>query len=377
MTPRERVRITLSRNEPDRLPLDLGTSVTSIHREAYRALRAHVGLPPRETAILDSMQQVVVVDEDVLARFHIDTRQLAPGPARPWRPAGGGAFVDEWGVRWRPASEGRYYDMAEHPLARAGVGDLDRYSWPDPEDPARFVGLAERARRLHEETDFAVVLSGFGEALFGLPSWVRGHAQFYLDLAEGSGMAEALLDRFLDYALRLAARTLALVGPYVDVVRVADDLGTELGTIVSPETYRSLIKPRQLVLYELIKSRTRAQLLLHSCGAVRDLIDDFIDVGVDALNPVQVSARGMDSAALKRDFGRRIAFWGGGCDTQRVLPFGTVDEVRAEVRRRVRDLAPGGGHVFAAVHNIQFDVAPEKIVALYDTAIEVGAYPPG
>jgi uroporphyrinogen decarboxylase len=377
MTPRERVRITLSRMEPDRVPLDLGTSVTSIHREAYQALRAHLGLPPREAAILDSMQQVVVVDEDVLARFHIDTRQIAPRPAHPWRPAGGGAFVDEWGVRWRPASEGRYYDMAEHPLASAREGDLDRYSWPDPEDPARFVGLAERARRLHEETDFAVVLSGFGEALFGLPSWVRGHTQFYLDLAEGSGMAEALLDRFLDYALRLAARTLSLVGPYVDVVRVADDLGTELGTIVSPETYRSLIKPRQRKLYELIKSRTRAQLLLHSCGAVRDLIDDFVDIGVDALNPVQVSARGMDSAALKQDFGQRIAFWGGGCDTQHVLPFGTVDEVRAEVRRRVCDLSPGGGHVFAAVHNIQFDVAPEKIVALYDTALEVGAYPQG
>jgi len=377
MTPRDRVRTALGRSEPDRVPLDLGLSVTSVHRDAYVALRACLGLPPRETAILDSMQQVVVVDEDVLERFRVDTRQLAVRPARPWRPVGSGAFRDEWGVTWRPASGGRYYDMAEHPLAHAGLKDLDRFAWPDPEDSARFDGLVERARRLHEETSYAVVLSGFGEATFGLPSWVRGHAQFYQDLVDGSGMGEAILDRFLDYALRLATCTLELVGPYVDVVRIADDLGTELGPIISPATYRSLIKPRQRALVERIKSKTRAAVLLHSCGSVREFVGDFVDIGIDALNPVQVSARGMDSASLKKEFGDRMSFWGGGCDTQRVLPFGSVEDVRAEVRRRIRDLAPGGGHIFAAVHNIQFDVAPEKIVALYDTAYELGRYPVG
>ena len=375
MTSRERVRAALSRSEPDRVPVDLGTPVSSIHREAYAALRAHLGLPRRELAILDRMQQIAVIDEDVLERFQADTRQLVLSPARAWQSAGEGEYVDEWGVRFRAASGGRYFDMVGHPLAHASLRDLDRHPWPDPEDPARFVGLQERARRLHEETDRAVVLNGFGEALFGLPSWVRGHERFYLDLAEGSPMAEALLDRFLDYALRLATRALELVGPYVDVVRVADDLGTELGPIVSPRLYRALIKPRQRKLYERIKSRSHASLLLHSCGSVRELIQDFVDIGVDALNPVQLSARGMDSAALKRDFGARICFWGGGCDTQRVLPFGTVSEVRAEVQRRVRELAPGGGYVFCAVHNIQFDVAPQKIVTLYDTAREVGAYP--
>jgi uroporphyrinogen decarboxylase len=373
MTSRERVRAALTRTEPDRVPVDIGTSVTSIHKDAYTAVRRHLGLPEREVVILDRMQQVVVVDEDVLERFHADTRQLALKPARAWQAAGGGEYLDEWGVRWRPASEGRYYDMVEHPLAAAtSPKDLERYAWPDPEAPGRFEGLAERARLLHEDTGYAVVLNGFHEALFGLPSWVRGHERFYVDLAEGSAMAEALLDRFLDYVLRLATRALELAGPYVDVVRVADDLGTELGPIVSPRLYRALIKPRQRKLYDLIKSRSRAFVLLHSCGSVRDLIGDFVDIGVDALNPVQLSARGMDSAELKRDFGRHISFWGGGCDTQRVLPFGSVEDVRAEVRRRVRDFSPGGGFVFAPVHNIQYDVAPEKIVALYDAVFGAG-----
>jgi uroporphyrinogen decarboxylase len=375
MTSRERVRAALSRTEPDRVPIDIGTPVTSIHREAYVALRAHLGLDPRSPVILDSMQQIVVVDEDVLERFRVDTRQLALKPARGWQTAGDGVFVDEWGVTWRPASGGRYYDMVEHPLAGAGLREVERYAWPDPGHPARFAGLVERARQLREGTGYAVVLNGFGEAIFGLPSWVRGNAQFYMDLADGSPVAEALLDGFLDYALRLARRALDLVGPLVDVVRVADDLGSELGPIVSPQTYRSFIKPRQRKLYELIKSKTPAALLLHSCGSVRDLIDDFVDIGVDALNPVQVTARGMDSARLKAEFGRRISFWGGGCDTQHVLPFGTVEEVRGEVRRRIADLAPGGGLVFAPVHNIQFDVAPQKIVALYDEAWAAGRYP--
>jgi uroporphyrinogen decarboxylase len=377
MTSRERVQAALAHTEPDLVPIDLGTAVTSIHREAYAALIAHLGLPSRDVAILDAMQQVVTVDEDVLERFRADTRQLVLKPARSWQPAGDGILVDEWGVKWRPASEGRYYDMVEHPLAGAGLREVERYPWPDPESPARFAGLVERARDLREGNGCAFVLNGFGEAVFGLPSWVRGNAQFYMDLADGSLVAEALLDGFLDYALRLATRALDLVGPLVDVVRVADDLGAELGPIVSPETYRTFIKPRQRKLYDLIKTKTPAALLLHSCGSVRDLIDDFVDIGVDALNPVQVTARGMDSARLKADFGSRITFWGGGCDTQHVLPFGSVGDVRAEVRRRIGDLAPGGGFVFAPVHNIQFDVAPEKIVALYDAARELGRYPVG
>jgi uroporphyrinogen decarboxylase len=158
-------------------------------------------------------------------------------------------------------------------------------------------------------------------------------------------------------------------------VRVSDDLGTEHGPIISPYLYRELIKPRQKKLYQFIKNNTGAKLLLHSCGSVYQLIPDFIEIGVDALNPIQVSARDMDTRKLKGEFGDKLTFWGGGCDTQKVLPLGTLEDVKQEVKKRIRDLAPGGGFIFTPVHNIQYDVSPEKICALYDTAFETGWYP--
>ena len=374
MTPQERVLTALRHEEPDRVPIDMGTPVTSIHVRAYVALREHLGLPRRQPAILDAMQQAAVVEEDVLERFRVDTRQVFLKPSRPWQRLAEGLFVDEWGVRYRPSADGNYYDMCAHPLAQATLADLESFPWPDPDDPVRYEGLAESARRLRETTGFAIVLNGFGEALFGLPSWVRGHAQFYMDLVSDTRFVEALLDRFLDFALRLAENALDRIGSHVDVVRIADDLGSERGPLVSPQTYRALIKPRQKKLYDLIKRKSGARILLHSCGSVRDLIDDFVEIGVDALNPIQVAARGMDTRELKQRFGDRISFWGGGCDTQRVLPFGSAEDVRREVARRVADLSPGGGFVFTPVHNIQFDVSPEKVCALYDAAAQYGTY---
>lgn len=186
---------------------------------------------------------------------------------------------------------------------------------------------------------------------------------------------EDLLDRALDYALRLARKALAAVGTWVDVIRVADDLGTESGLMISPELYRKFIKPRQKTFYAFLREHSRARILIHSCGAISDIIPDLAEIGIDAINPVQVSARGMDSRDLKARFGERITFWGGGCDTQHVLPFGTVEDVEQEVRRRTRDFAPGGGFVFTPVHNIQFDISAEKITALYDAALRYGRYP--
>jgi uroporphyrinogen decarboxylase len=211
--------------------------------------------------------------------------------------------------------------------------------------------------------------------MFGLPSWLRGHAQFYMDLISNRDFVTALLDRLLDIEMRLARNVLEVVGDYIQVVRVSDDLGTEHGPIISPNLYRELIKPRQKTLYQFIKNNTRAKLLLHSCGSVYQLIPDFIEIGVDALNPVQVSARDMDTGKLKKEFGDKLTFWGGGCDTQKVLPMGTLEEVKQEVKKRIRELAPGGGFIFTPVHNIQYDVSPEKICALYDTAFETGWYP--
>ncbi|MGO9310759.1 MAG: uroporphyrinogen decarboxylase family protein [Spirochaetia bacterium] len=374
MTPRDRLMRALDRREPDRVPIDLGNSATSIHRTAYARLKEYFGMEPSEPTIIDSMQQVVRVEEEVLRRFSVDTRQLFLRPAKGWRRESDGSCQDEWGIRYRPGAGGNYYDMYEHPLAEFSREDLDRFPWPDPEDPRRIAGLAQEAADLHENSPYGIVLNGFSETIFGLPSWLRGHAQFYMDFLINVDFLEELLDRMLDYALRLARAALSAVGSYVHVIKVADDLGTENGLMISPEHYRKFIKPRQKRFYEFLKENSAAKILIHSCGAIADIIPDLAEIGVDAINPVQVSARGMDSKELKARFGDRISFWGGGCDTQRVLPFGSVAEVTEEVRRRTHDLAPGGGFVFTPVHNIQFDIPPEKIAALYEAALRYGSY---
>ena len=324
--------------------------------------------------IIDNMQQVVKVEGEVLERFHIDTRHISLKPVQPWERCCEGLYQDEWGIKYARPVNSHYYDMVEHPLARATVKDLDDYPWPDAYDPQRMEGLERETKRFYEDTPYAIVLAGFSESLFGLPSWLRGHAQFYMDLVSNEEFVNVLLDRLLNYWKSLADIALQLVGKYIQVVRLADDLGMQEGPIISPGSYRKLIKPRQREIYTFIKKRTKAKVLLHSCGSIYTLIPDFIEIGVDALNPIQVSAKDMDTKRLKEEFGDKLTFWGGGCDTQHILPQGTPTQVREEVRRRIKNLAPAGGFIFTPVHNIQYDVSAENICALYDTALEFGKY---
>ncbi len=376
MKSRERVMRTLNHQEPDRIPIDIGSSVTSIHVEAYMPLKKYLNLDKTRPQIISNMQQVVKVEETVLKRFKADTHTVKLNPQRDWIELPNGNFINEWGIEWTKSASSHYYDMCRHPLAEATVEDLDKYKWPDPTHPRRLNGVKEEARALHEDTDYAVILDGFSECLFGLPSWIRGHAQFYMDLISDNKFVNQFLDRLLEYEIELVKYTLGKIGQYIDIVLVEDDLGMEKGPIISPNLYQKMVKPRQKKLYKVIKENTDAKLLLHSCGSVYEFIPDFIEIGVDALNPVQVRAKGMeDTAKLKREFGDKLTFWGGGCDTQRILPFGNIDEVKQEVKTRIKDLAPGGGFVFTPVHNIQFDVSPEKICTLYDAAFNYGKYP--
>ncbi|MBP1777148.1 MAG: putative methyltransferase [candidate division NC10 bacterium] len=204
---------------------------------------------------------------------------------------------------------------------------------------------------------------------------LRGFENFYTDLVAEPEFAEALMQGVADYQIALYEHILAEVGPYVDVVMVAEDLGSQDGPLISPHTYRGMIKPVQKRIWHFIKSRTNARLFLHSCGSVRRYIPDLIELGVDILNPVQVAAAEMDPAELKREFGKDLTFWGGGCDTQRVLTFGTRDDVEREVRLRIRELGPGGGFVFNQIHNIQPGVPAENIVRMFDTVLTHGVYP--
>lgn len=381
-----RVKAALEHREPDRIPFDLGGSVvTGMNRTAYARLRAHLGLPNREIEIYHTTQQLARIDDDVHERLATDVRPLdpdAPGQAGLTTPivrqGPYSVFTNEWGITWRmPLDGGFYYDMCGHPLAEAeSTADIERHRWPDPCDPTRFATLRERAEHHRTHGDKPCILGRCAAGTFELALWMRGFENFFMDLAVNPALADALLSKITDIKAAYWAKALETVGDAVFIVAEADDLATQRGLMISPEMYRRFIYPQHRRLFEHIRrcTRSRVYIFYHSCGAVRPMIPTLIEEGIDILNPVQVSAEGMDTAALKREFGRDVTFWGGGVDTQRVLPRGTPREVRDEVRRRIDDLAPGGGFVFSTVHNVQADVPPENYIAMWETLQECGAY---
>ena len=393
MDSRERVVCALKHRTPDRLPVDLGATESSgITGIAYNRLKEHLGIDGGTTRIFDVYQQVAQVEDALLDTFEIDTVPLLIEPLewKPWTLPDGSPC--EIPARWTPVQEGDafvvrgpagqvvarmplsgfYFEPVNPPLAGvaspAGLAPfadvIASYDWPFFADEG-LDGIATRARRLFHETDRAVV-ANLQLHLLAAGQGLRGFEQFMMDLLIDKPMAHALLEMLCDAYCERVGRYLGRVGDLVQVVLVNDDLGTQQGPMLSPDCYREMILPYQCRLFACIKQQTGASLLFHSCGAVRRFIPDLIEAGVDALNPIQVSAAEMDTARLKREFGRDLTFWGGGCDTQRVLPRGSVGRVKDEVRRRVADLSDGGGFVFTQVHNIQPDVPPENVVAMYE-----------
>jgi uroporphyrinogen decarboxylase len=383
-TSRKRVETALNHREPDRVPFDLGGSIlTGIHEKAYRRLRQYLGLPEVDLRIEDPVQQLALVDEDVKQRLKVDVYGLNPGPPRryrddQWSEEGYDKFRDEWGIEWwMPQDGGFYYDMRRHPLANIKTAhDLASVQFPDPLDPGRYEGLTEQAHQLMNVRHVAYILGRNAPGIFEVALWTRGFENYYCDMLTNRPLAEALLDVVLEIKMKYWARALELLGKNVMIVSEADDLCTQDRLLVGPDLYRQLIKPRHTKLFQFIRrhAQTDVKIFYHCCGAVASIIPDLIESGIDILNPVQVSAAGMDTKQLKRKFGNDITFWGGGVDTQRVLPRGTPAEVRQEVRRRIEDLAPGGGFVFTTVHNIQADVPPENIMAMWEAVQEFGAY---
>jgi uroporphyrinogen decarboxylase len=369
MSHRERVLKALNHQEPDRVPLDLGaTRSSSLVVECYERLNRHLG-STEAPRIFSKWLNIAHPSAAMLERFDIDTRSLSQGA-----PDGGqdivfpdGSYQDEWGViRSKPAGS-LYYDLTKAPFAGdAEIAGLKKHPWPDPHDPGRVRGLAESARRLHQETDYAVVLNMPG-GIVHQAQFLRGFEDWFADLVVNQEFFRALMEKLADLWIEMARDELDAVGNNADICFYGDDMAFQDGPMMSMDLYRKMIKPHHQRLFGYIKSRTRAKIVYHTCGSVVHLIPDLIEMGVDALNPVQVSAKGMDTRALKREFGKEIGFWGG-VDTQRVLPFGSPQDVAAEVRRRIDDLAVGGGYVLCAVHNIQADVPPANICAMYDTA---------
>ena len=374
------MQFALSHREPDRPPLDLGsTPNTGISRLAYLKLVQYLGIQPtREVKVFHVPFQLVEVEEEVLEVLHIDTRPVYANP--PERSQASfledGRYKDEWGAIYRPVKyqdQILYYDIIESPLSNARtLRDIEAHPWPNPDDPTPFEGLGEKAKKLRENTEYALVgHPGFSTSIFQIACGVRGYTNFLIDLVKRKELAHTVLQIITEIQIERMKRYLQEVGPYLDVVCVGDDFCHQRGPLMSLQIFREIIKPYLQKYYETIKSFTPAKLHLHSCGAVHHILDDLIDIGVDIINPVQVSAEGMDPAWLKKRFGAKIVFWGG-IDTQNILPYGSAEDVRREVRKITKILGENGGYVLSAVHNIQADVPPENIVAMFDEAYKLG-----
>jgi uroporphyrinogen decarboxylase len=369
MTARERVRAALRHQQPDRVPMDLGgMNSSTMVVEGYERLKRHFGVDA-EVRIADRMQRVVEIDEPVLRALAIDTRRVTLGTPDAGLAAdlGPRTYRDMWGVV-RENPEGSYYfDLKSCPLAgEITASDILRYSWPNPDDPGFTRGLKARARWIRENTDAAVVLA-VPAAFVHISQYLRGFEDWFCDCAADMVRLEVLFDAVMDVTLQISRNVLREVGQEVDVLYFADDLGTQDSLIVSRDLYRKHIKPRHRKFVTALRELSPATIAFHSCGAVADLIEDFIDIGVQCLNPVQVSAAGMVPAELKRKFRGRMAFWGG-TDSQGLVPRGAPGEVRRMVERLVEDLGEGGGLVFANGHNIQPDVPVENVLAMYEHA---------
>jgi len=376
-THKERVVMALNHEQPDRNPMDLGGRQTTLSIIAYENLKKLLGLSDLPANVMAHTWQTSYIDEVVLEKFDIDTRHIRPASRVNESigehlsiPESDNTFVDEWGVTRQVV--GDYANLISHPLRTATVEDLENFPWPDSADNYDFKAIREPAKKLYEDNEYALVGSlGSPGNIFEQAWYLRGLAEFMKDLIKNKDFIHALMRRILDIRKRNAELYLREVGEFIDVVQLADDLAGQDNLLISPNSYKELVKPYQLELCQYVKSLTKAKVYYHSCGAIEPLLDELIDNGVEILNPVQVSAANMDTQALKKRYGKNLSFWGA-IDTFEVLPNGRVEDVETEVKKRIHDLGTGGGYVMGPVHNICADVPPENVVAMYEAGLKQG-----
>ena len=380
---RERVLTTLDHEEPDRVPIVIGVSnATGIKMKTYRGIKDLEGINAPDNYIYDWPELgTAEIDEATMARLHSDVRgvlDLEPESLRranksrdPHSPC-----YDSWGTGQIEIGPDDWFPGI-HPLAHAGsIEDLDAYDgWPDMSDPSRIAHVATQAKALADANEYAILATPWLLFPFERAYAMQGMETFLLNMARDPDFARALLERNAHYCKALMGPFLAKLGGNVDIIKIGDDLGTQTSLMISPKMYREILKPIHADFISFIRERTKARVLFHSDGDVAPLIPDFIEIGVDILNPIQTSAGSMaDLATLKKEHGHQIVFCGG-IDTHRLLPFGSPEDVRKEVRRVISLLGPGGGFMLGAVHTVMNDVPPENVLAMVDAVEEFGRYP--
>ena len=383
MTSKERTLKTLNHEEPDRIPYDLtSTLVSGIHYIAYENLRDYLGLEKKEIELFDRVQGLARVHDDVLEHLKVDTRGVLTGSPFGWelkleKTPEYEQFTDLWGITWRrPKPHGLYYDMVMHPLKGGALEDAKKYKWPDPKDEHRLEGLKEEALHL-AKSDCLVVLGTVGMTVGLLQTfqWLLGYEDSFYALAADPQLTHYIVGKLAELDVEFWEWAIPYLGEDIKVVLYADDFGIQTGPVFSYEMFQRYFEPWYSKIFSVIrKQKPDLYIFFHSCGSSRYIIPDLIKSGVDIFNPVQYTSKDMNPSQLKKDFGKDITFWGGGVDTQKILPHGTAQQVKDEVKKRIDDFAPGGGFVFNTVHNIQADVPPQNIMAMWEALQEYGRY---
>ena len=414
MNSRERVKKVLNHGVPDRIPIDFGTTrSTGISSIAYNELRKEVGINTGLAHVYDFIQQLSYPEEEIMDLFHVDF--IDAGRAflkskdawREWTLNDGSKClipkflnveVDSDNTVYLKGKNGFilgkkpktslyidqcywvYKDLPSIPKTFKNE-DLGRHVWAIPLSPwhidifndEHFKTFVNGIKELYENTDYSVILS-VGGSLSQAGMYLRGMDNFLCDIYLDKSGTKRLFDKLVEKSLIVLERVLKCVGKYIDIIRFGDDLGGQTGPLMSPEIFREIFKPKYKRMWDFVHENSNCKVALHSCGSVYELLADLIDAGIDIINPLQTTAKDMEPEKLKKKFGKDIIFWGGCCNTRDVLTNGTPKDVEEDVKKRIEILGCAGGLIFNQVHNIQANVPPENIIALFETAYKYGFY---
>lgn len=412
MNPRERIKLAVNHKEPDRVPIDLGgTRVTGIASIPYVELRKNININTNLSKMYDFIQQLIYPEEKFREIFHIDTIDagqaflLSEGDWKKWTLDNGETVLIPKFLNLDIDSDKTVYMkdddgliLGNKPISSNYVGqsfwvykdlpalpkefidnDMNKLLWGraqpwhlnifNDEHYEMFINLI---KKLYEETDYAIIL-GVGCATLEYGTFLRGFDNFMCDIYLDKNGVLRFLEKVLEKNFKKLERVLKGVGKYIDILTFSDDLGAQDRLFISIEKYRKLFKPVHKKMWDFVHQSSDCKIFLHSCGAIYEVIPDLIDAGLDILNPVQTSAKGMNAEKLKKEFGKDLTFWGGGIDTD-ILTFGTPKEVKEDVKKRIKVFSENGGYVFNQVHNIQANVPPQNIIAMFETVYNYGSY---
>jgi uroporphyrinogen decarboxylase len=381
-TSRERVQAVLNHETPDQVPIIIGASnATGIKIKPYRNLKKILGIESEDKYLYDWPELgTALPDEAIFQRLHSDVRGVwdrfpqAVYERNRSRPPHS-PFFNDWGGGQIEISPEDWYP-AIHPLAEATTQEaLEKHPWPDMDDPSRVAHVREQASKLDAENKYALMATPWLMFPFERAFELQGMENFLINMAMRPDFAQELLNINTRLCMRLMSHFLDQCGDLIDIIKIGDDLGSQEKLMISPKMYRRMLKPLHAELISLIKQKTKAKVFFHTDGDVFDLIEDFIEIGVDVLNPIQTSAGKMANLTeLKKQFGSRIIFCGG-IDTQKILPYGSPEAVRQEVKRVINTLGKDGGYMLATVHTVMNEVPAENILAMVEAAKDFGKYP--